>query len=256
MSSNRSEKRLLQAFESGTGRGNSEKAIAILSCLMPDHDREELKRLTVGRRDIMLMALRIETFGDLADATTACKGCGALLEVRLDLRALMKDLYSRLKTAEDGAKMIDGSGLIEEGGYRVSFRLPDSTDLAAIEGEQDEHQATSLLVRRCVLEASDGSGSFDVASLSSEIIDKVEERMMAFDPGGMVDFEIMCEVCGRCGIVSFDILPFFWSEIASWASRMFQEVHALATAYGWSEAEILAMSPFRRQQYLDLVGAV
>ena len=33
------------------------------------------------------------------------------------------------------------------------------------------------------------------------------------------------------------------------------EVHALAAAYGWTEAEVLALSAARRRAYLELVGA-
>jgi hypothetical protein len=34
-----------------------------------------------------------------------------------------------------------------------------------------------------------------------------------------------------------------------------REVHVLASANGWSEAEILALSPQRRQRYLEIVTA-
>ena len=63
-----------------------------------------------------------------------------------------------------------------------------------------------------------------------------------------------CASCGHRHEVAFDIASFFWGEIDAWASRTFLDVHALAKAYGWREAEILAMSPRRRQHYLDLVG--
>jgi hypothetical protein len=33
---------------------------------------------------------------------------------------------------------------------------------------------------------------------------------------------------------------------------MLYDVHALASAYGWREADVLAMSPMRRQVYLEL----
>ncbi|HEX2516118.1 MAG TPA: phage baseplate protein, partial [Chloroflexota bacterium] len=39
------------------------------------------------------------------------------------------------------------------------------------------------------------------------------------------------------------------------ARRLLREVHTLARAYGWREAEILALPGRRRQTYLDLVGA-
>ena len=33
------------------------------------------------------------------------------------------------------------------------------------------------------------------------------------------------------------------------------EVHVLASSYGWRESDILNMSAWRRQYYLDLIGA-
>jgi hypothetical protein len=50
-----------------------------------------------------------------------------------------------------------------------------------------------------------------------------------------------------------DIASYLWSEIHAWAGRMLRDVHALAAAYGWREADILAMSPWRRQAYLEMI---
>lgn len=49
-------------------------------------------------------------------------------------------------------------------------------------------------------------------------------------------------------------MSFFWDEINHWAKRLIHDVHILAVAYGWSEEKILALSPWRRQAYLDLVN--
>jgi len=53
--------------------------------------------------------------------------------------------------------------------------------------------------------------------------------------------------------VMFDIVSFFWSEICVQAKRLLREVHILARAYGWREADILSMSAARRQLYLEMV---
>jgi hypothetical protein len=45
-----------------------------------------------------------------------------------------------------------------------------------------------------------------------------------------------------------------WREIESMAGRLLRDVHALASAYGWHEKDILALSPVRRQFYLTLIG--
>ena len=39
------------------------------------------------------------------------------------------------------------------------------------------------------------------------------------------------------------------------AKRLLMDVHLLARAYGWSEAEVLALSPARRRFYLEMVEA-
>jgi hypothetical protein len=49
-------------------------------------------------------------------------------------------------------------------------------------------------------------------------------------------------------------VTFFWKEIAAHAKRLLREVHILAAAYKWREADILAMNPNRRQYYLEMVG--
>ena len=45
-----------------------------------------------------------------------------------------------------------------------------------------------------------------------------------------------------------------WSDLTDWVGRTLTEVHQLARAYGWSEAEILAMSGWRRRWYLEAAG--
>ena len=38
----------------------------------------------------------------------------------------------------------------------------------------------------------------------------------------------------------------------AWARRTLRDVHVLARAYGWREADVLALSPTRRQIYVEL----
>jgi hypothetical protein len=51
----------------------------------------------------------------------------------------------------------------------------------------------------------------------------------------------------------FDIASFFWTEIAAEAKRLLGEVHILASAYGWREADILSLNPLRRRFYLEAI---
>ena len=49
--------------------------------------------------------------------------------------------------------------------------------------------------------------------------------------------------------------PALWAELEAVARRLAMEVHTLASAYGWSESEILSLSDARRRLYLEMVSA-
>ncbi len=77
--------------------------------------------------------------------------------------------------------------------------------------------------------------------------------MAEADPLADARLALSCPACGRPWEAAFDVVAFLWGELDAWARRTFAEVHALASAYGWREADVLALSPERRRIYLDLV---
>ena len=78
--------------------------------------------------------------------------------------------------------------------------------------------------------------------------------MAQADPQADVQLALSCPVCGHKWQTAFDIVSFFWSEINAWAARILREVHILAWGYGWREADILALRPWRREVYLEMVS--
>ena len=79
--------------------------------------------------------------------------------------------------------------------------------------------------------------------------------LSAADPLADVQLAVTCGECGRHWDTTFDIASFLWTEICAAVERLLGDVHVLARAYGWSEAEVLAVGPRRRQYYLQAVGA-
>jgi len=79
--------------------------------------------------------------------------------------------------------------------------------------------------------------------------------MAAADPLAEIRLTFDCPVCGDAFEDDLDLPTFLWAEMAARAKRLLSEVHLLASAYGWSEAEILGLSPVRREFYLGMVGA-
>lgn len=78
--------------------------------------------------------------------------------------------------------------------------------------------------------------------------------MLECDPQAEVLLQLTCPSCQREWMITFDIVSFLWIEIHAHAKRLLQEVHTVARAYGWHEADILALSPVRRQFYLEMVA--
>jgi hypothetical protein len=90
--------------------------------------------------------------------------------------------------------------------------------------------------------------------LPQDVMQELVDEMARADPLADIQFMLACPFCGRKWQAVFDIVSVLWSEIDTWAHRTLRDVHTLALSYGWSESDILALSPSRRQIYLDMVG--
>src|SRR5262249_55136619 len=136
---------------------------------------------------------------------------------------------------------------------RVKIRAPNSLDLAAAAVAGDVPTARRLLLQRCILPAQDSDASM-VEKLSENALAAVAEKFARTDTEPDMRLDVACTDCAYRWQLSFDIASFLWSEVSTLARRHLREVHTLAWAYGWSEVDILAMSPARRQFYLESVS--
>ncbi len=235
---------LLAAWERGLAQRPVERATTLLAVASPDASAGALARLSVGQRDANLLALRERVFGPTMVSLVTCPGCGQ----RLDLTFTGADVrtYSEVEPA--------GEESITIGDYSVLFRLPNSLDLIAIADQDDPTRVRKTLLGLCVLEAHHGSDEVPADQLPVDVVDEIVERTSQADPQADVQLAITCPLCGHQWNGIFDIASFFWSEIDAWACRTLREVHTLASSYGWHERDILALSPWRRQLYLEMLG--
>jgi hypothetical protein len=234
---------LLEVWERGQSAPPVRRALLLLEAAAPEAGPEALARLPVGRRDADLLHLREWTFGPRLVCGVVCDGCGGRLE--LDFRA--EEIRGAAEPAEPE------SFTTKVGDYEVGFRLPNSLDLLELASCADAAQARRLLFERCVNAARLGGSHVEPESLPPEVVSGVSERMSQADPQGDIRVSVECPACGREWQTVFDIVSFFWSEVEAWARRTLQEVHVLATAYGWREADTLALSPQRRRLYLEMI---
>jgi hypothetical protein len=237
---------LLEVWDRGADQSPAGRALALLAGACPEVSAEELSGWSLGRRDALLLELRERTFGPDLEGLTSCAGCGELLEAAL--RAADLCVEPPAAAAAPYA--------LAAGGWTVSFRLPNSRDSAAVAAANAAGEAgRDLLLGRCVLAAEHGGRQAAAAELPEEIVRAVAARMQQLDPQAEMRIALRCPACGHRSEAVFDVLSFFWEEIAAWAERTLHEVHLLASAYGWREPDVLALSPRRRQAYLRMVGA-
>lgn len=235
---------LLSVWEQGTGLPPVKKALVLLADSCSETSLEELAKLSIGQRDSLLFRLRECTFGPRMVCLATCPVCGERLELTFNVGDI-------LAVPEVGP---DENLAAEVSGYELRFRLPNSLDLVAIVGSEDTESACDLLLNRCMLSIRNKGEQITVDRLPTEVVNAVMELMEKADPQADVRLDLSCPACDHRWEAAFDIVQFFWSEIESWARRILFEVHLLARAYGWCEADILAMSPKRRQLYLEMVS--
>jgi hypothetical protein len=233
---------ILKVWEQGQAQHPVDRALSVLAAGMA-MSPEALATLSIGQRDAHLLTLRELTFGTMLKGFAECSRCRERLEYTLDT-ASIRVPYLQEQTEFE----------LETAGFELRFRLPDSSDLVAITGCPDPSSARRLLVQRCVLTAHYKETSIVPGDLSDEVIARLAAHIEEADPQAEVRFALECPACGHHWQALFDIATFFWVEITVQAKRLLCEVHTLARTYNWRELDILAMSAFRRQCYLEMVS--
>jgi hypothetical protein len=235
---------LLEIWEWGLGRTQVERSIGLLVAASED-DAEALLRLSIGQRDSRLLRLRGLIFGAQLECQVACAACGAALELGLRTTDLM------VPEVPPPVPVV-----LEHAGWSIEFRLVDSSDLLHAAQLADPATARLSLLRRCVLSTRTPDGvemsGLPEVGVPSDIEAALAAAMQQRDPASSLAVGLHCPACEHNSTAPFDVCSFFWSEIEGWAYRTLREVHHLASAYGWREADTLALSAWRRQLYLQM----
>jgi hypothetical protein len=218
---------MLEVWGTAAALSPTRRALAVLLAATPEAGPDELAALSIGARDARLLSLREWFFGPRVVGQATCPVCDERLECAFDI---------------DDVRI----GPPESDDDPVTYRLPDSTDLEAIASAPDEATAVRRLLQRCV--------SDQTATLSATQRVALVDEMARRDPQACIELSVTCHACQHPWSVVFDIASFFWTEVHAWAQRTLRDVHTLASAYGWSEQEILGLSNPRRQAYLELVA--
>jgi hypothetical protein len=235
---------IVRMWEAGRNQRPLERALNLLSAADAGSSREELAALPVSRRDSCLVELRRRAFGETLQGFTECPQCAGQLDIQFAATAIQA-------AGNEAPSFLE----LKSHGITVLFRLPTSADLTEAVAVGEIRLAKETLLSRCVIEARKDGAMIAPHELPPEVNEEIDRRMAAADPVAEVLLDLRCPLCAHSWQALFDIASFFWTEISAHARRLLREVDALARAYGWGEAEILALSATRRQAYLELIGS-
>lgn len=225
----------LNLWERGLRLHPLDQSLLALAAALPETPYESLADWPLGRRNRALAELRCACFGSSLQGWIPCTQCGEKLEFEMDGRALAREEVNEPSRRQP---------IVVKG---HSFRLPTSRDLARAAHETDPRMAAVRILEACRLDEG------ELPAWSDQDIDEAGEQMALADPMAEARLTLNCPTCGSQWEETLDIAAFLWTEIEARAKQLLCETHTLASAYGWTEKEILSMSEPRRALYMEMV---
>ncbi|MDR2153619.1 MAG: hypothetical protein LBE78_01130 [Burkholderiaceae bacterium] len=220
------------------------------ACVTPPAWRDdallgEAAPASLSARNAALLTLRARLFGAVQRLRASCPQCATALEFEIDCAALAR----ALGPASDAAQTHE----LRAEGYHMVYRAPDIGDWRAAAESAD---FASALMGRCIVRCEHDGAACEPESLPDAVADALSNALDALEPGASVDFDLRCPDCAAQWSAPLDCGAALFTELRARAEGLLVEIDALARAYGWSEAQVLALSATRRAAYLQLVGAV
>ena len=232
---------LLTACDEGAEEHDLNRGLTLLSLALPETNRQQLARLAIAERNVLLLRLRELSFGPSLQGFGACSRCSAYLEFAWPVASLLDGLETHL--ARDPV-------LWSENGRQYQLRPVTTGDLLAVLDAPDAAEAQERLLQRCLTVLEEPSITVQPAAVPA-LLEKFDQLHAAAE----LSCAVQCPECSHTEVLDLDIARFLWLEVRSAGRRLLREIHELAWAYGWSERSIARMSPQRRNVYLEMLSA-
>jgi hypothetical protein len=229
---------LLDVWDAAVGLHRLDRSNHLLRLVVGRGDTDQLG---VAERDRILVELHELLFGSVLQAVAECPACGELQELEVPTADLLES------RGEDVVEAV-----VE--GYHVRCRLPSAVDLLDAAATGSAEAARELLVARSVVSATKDGAPVPSSELPQAAVAAAAAALDEADPLASGEMAVSCGACGATWGTSLDIDDYLWRKLDAWALRLLDDVHVLASAYGWSEDQIVALPPRHRQRYLELVG--
>jgi hypothetical protein len=205
-----------------------------------------VRGLRVGDREALLLHLTRVTLGEQLERIVQCPadGCGEPIEFSLTIADL-------IRPAPEPEPVYTRTFDLKDGSLPIIFRLPtgDDQETAAVAARMSaEEEGIDRLLRACIQSTDER-----VAAAMPMLREQLPPIMAELDPVAELWLNLACPGCGHAFAVLFDAATQLAAELSGVRNDIFRQVHTLASAYHWSEAEIMAMPRPRRRRYLHLL---
>lgn len=198
---------------------------------------ETLDGETLGARNQRLIALHDEWIGGAIEAQVACSQC------RLANSFLVPKAAMRALSPADPDALVR---LSYQGG-EIAYRVPRMADIMAVGAAADMRLA---MLDRCAATGDQGPA----AALDAAMLDAIEAGFDRADPLANIVVESLCSGCGAAIAASVNLAAFVVIDLDRLYATLLRDVDMLASAYGWGEAEILALPADRRARYVAMIA--
>lgn len=232
----------LSILEAGRGGASVPRRVtAVLSTALAElggaaAHPDTVRALSVADRQYLMCQVAAEIGLGETWLAARCLTCGAGFDIPVRQSELP------VKPAGEGYPF----AAVETSLGPVRFRVPVGADQEAIAGISDPAAARRALALRCAVEPQ----SIELrGELADDDLDRAEQALEAVAPELATQAQVACPDCGRPTTVQLD--PYRCLGAAD--RGLFLDIHILASAYHWSEKEILALPRERRRLYLSLV---
>lgn len=214
-------------------------------------DRNRATRLSVADRDMLVLYLRMITFGAEVWGTTSCphKGCESNMDFSFDLTTL------EIPAVKQSNDLLSASVNYRSKKINFTYREPNGADqevVCALEYTQPYNALLELLAR--CLTRVDGLPEIlpdTLGSLPYEVLFDMDKEIASGMTSLDWDIELTCPECNKGFISTLDLQAFFWEEIHSQEEDFWDDVHQLAFYYHWPEADILSLTRWKRKMFLS-----
>lgn len=183
------------------------------------------------------LLMRSDWLGKLIRAEAMCPvaGCGEPIDVPISIPEYLH--HHRARPARSASPCEPGWFALS--GSEVRFRIPTIADLLArLDGGSE-----ASLRERCV----------QPPGLTAAVARRVDRALDALAPRLDGDLSGTCPACGERVGLRFEPISYVLEELREASGGLLAQVHELAFAYHWSEADILRLDRRRRQGYVSMI---